>query len=316
MPAPEARRVVARRPPVPAERRLGARLPGGLAAHPGAAQRRRPLLGRDDRGGVHGRARHRQPPRRAPERAARAARGAAALRARRARDRRLRRREPASSTTTGSTRSPSRLPSPSLAGGLAHFAALLPPTLLMGMSLPLLVRAMLRDAGARPGRTIGYLYGINMLGAAAGAFAAPWLLIPRGGIAGAVARRRGRQPARGRSGALALARERDSAARRRAGPPPGEPIRATPRAPPVRAVALALRALGLRGALARDPLVPPDGRGREVDRVHLRHRARDLPARLRGRLPGRGAARSTACAARSRRSCSASARSCCSRGSP
>ena len=78
----------------------------------------------------------------------------------------------------------SRLESPSLAAGLAHFAALLPPTLLMGMSLPLLVRAMLRDVGTA-GRTIGTLYGINMLGAALGAFAAPWLLIPRAGIAGA-----------------------------------------------------------------------------------------------------------------------------------
>jgi len=78
----------------------------------------------------------------------------------------------------------SRLESPSLASGLAHFAALLPPTLLMGTSLPLLVRAMLRDL-ATAGRTIGTLYGINMLGAALGAFAAPWLLIPRGGIPGA-----------------------------------------------------------------------------------------------------------------------------------
>jgi predicted membrane-bound spermidine synthase len=78
----------------------------------------------------------------------------------------------------------SRLESPSLAAGLAHFAALLPPTLLMGMSLPLLVRAMLRDVGTA-GRTIGTLYGVNMLGAALGAFAAPWLLIPRAGIAGA-----------------------------------------------------------------------------------------------------------------------------------
>jgi spermidine synthase len=78
----------------------------------------------------------------------------------------------------------SRLESPSLASGLAHFAALLPPTLLMGTSLPLLVRAMLVDL-ATAGRTIGILYGINMLGAALGAFAAPWLLIPRGGIPGA-----------------------------------------------------------------------------------------------------------------------------------
>src|SRR5512134_3930907 len=55
----------------------------------------------------------------------------------------------------------------------------------MGMSLPLLVRAMLRDVRTA-GRTIGYLYGINMLGASAGAFAAPWLLLPSGGIPGAV----------------------------------------------------------------------------------------------------------------------------------
>jgi len=79
----------------------------------------------------------------------------------------------------------SRLPSPSFRGGLAHLAALLPPTLLMGMSLPLLVRAMLRQVSTA-GSTIGYLYGINMLGAAVGAFAAPWLLLPWGGIPGAV----------------------------------------------------------------------------------------------------------------------------------
>ena len=106
------------------------------------------------------------------------------VRGRRARDRRLRRREPASLLRLAL---PARgAPAEPLArGGLAHFGALLPPTLLMGMSLPLLVRAMLRDV-ATAGRTIGYLYGINMLGAAAGAFAAPWLLLPWAGIPGAV----------------------------------------------------------------------------------------------------------------------------------
>ena len=89
---------------------------------------------------------------------------AAALRARRARDRRLRSAEPFLYYDWLYPLA-SRLASPSLARGLAHFAALLPPTLLMGMSLPLLVRAMLRDlATAR--RTIGTLYGVNMLGGA------------------------------------------------------------------------------------------------------------------------------------------------------
>jgi spermidine synthase len=102
----------------------------------------------------------------------------------------------------------SRLESPSLASGLAHFAALLPPTLLMGMSLPLLVRAMLRDV-ATAGRTIGTLYGINMLGAALGALAAPWLLIPRGGIGGAALVAAGGNLLAG-LGALALARTPDA----------------------------------------------------------------------------------------------------------
>ena len=60
--------------------------------------------------------------------------------------------------------------------GLLHFFSLLFPTLLMGMSLPFLARAMVRDtAGAA--RTIGILYGINVLGASFGAMATPWVLI-------------------------------------------------------------------------------------------------------------------------------------------
>lgn len=77
------------------------------------------------------------------------------------------------------------LASPSLAAGLLHLAALLPPTTLMGMSLPLLARAVVTDVQGA-GRRIGFLYGVNVLGAAAGALAAPWLLLPWGGIPGAV----------------------------------------------------------------------------------------------------------------------------------
>ena len=64
-------------------------------------------------------------------------------------------------------------------------AALLVPTFLMGMSLPLLARAMignLADAATLTGR----LYGVNTLGAALGALAATWALIPLHGLEGAI----------------------------------------------------------------------------------------------------------------------------------
>ncbi|HET7746165.1 MAG TPA: hypothetical protein VFM29_02625, partial [Vicinamibacteria bacterium] len=55
----------------------------------------------------------------------------------------------------------------------------------MGMSLPLLVRGLVRDrAGAA--RTIGYLYGANALGAAVGAFLTPWVLLRYLAVTGAV----------------------------------------------------------------------------------------------------------------------------------
>ena len=69
--------------------------------------------------------------------------------------------------------------------GLMHFLALVAPTALMGMSLPLLVRGMVRDRDSA-GRTIGTLYGVNVLGAAAGALVTPWVLIRYFGLDGAV----------------------------------------------------------------------------------------------------------------------------------
>ncbi|HVL59210.1 MAG TPA: fused MFS/spermidine synthase [Burkholderiaceae bacterium] len=56
------------------------------------------------------------------------------------------------------------------------FVALLPPTVLMGMSLPLLSKAIVRSI-ATASAQIGWLYGVNTLGAGIGAFAAGWLLI-------------------------------------------------------------------------------------------------------------------------------------------
>jgi spermidine synthase len=75
--------------------------------------------------------------------------------------------------------------SPAWRAAVMHVASFLVPTVLMGMSLPFLVRAMVADvAGA--GRTIGFLYGINMLGASAGALLTPWVLIRLFGIRGAI----------------------------------------------------------------------------------------------------------------------------------
>jgi len=69
--------------------------------------------------------------------------------------------------------------------GPLHFLALLPPTTLMGMSLPFLVRALVRRADTAA-RTVGWLYAVNVLGAALGALATPWLLVRHLGVGGAV----------------------------------------------------------------------------------------------------------------------------------
>ena len=135
---------------------------------------------------------------------------------------------------------------------LAHFAAFLVPTTLMGMSLPFLVRATVRDT-ATASRVIAALYGINVLGAASGALLAPWVLVRYLGMEGAVL-----------LGALAnllaaaaalLTARRGLLEERAGGAAPLEAPRPTA-APALRAVPAALRAVGVPGALARDPVVP------------------------------------------------------------
>lgn len=59
---------------------------------------------------------------------------------------------------------------------LVHLGLLLVPTFLMGASLPLLARGLVRKTDSAA-RTIGVLYGINALGAAVGALAAAWYMI-------------------------------------------------------------------------------------------------------------------------------------------
>ncbi len=61
------------------------------------------------------------------------------------------------------------------------FCSLLWPTFFMGVSLPLLAKALTRDVGeAAP--TIGRLYGINTLGAAVGALVTTWIFLPQLGL--------------------------------------------------------------------------------------------------------------------------------------
>ena len=69
---------------------------------------------------------------------------------------------------------------------VVHFLSLLPPTVLMGMSLPFLVRGLVSDRFTAP-RTIGLLYAANALGAGVGAFLTPWLLLRYLGVSGAIA---------------------------------------------------------------------------------------------------------------------------------
>lgn len=61
------------------------------------------------------------------------------------------------------------------------FLTLLVPTVVMGLSLPLLGRALTGNIAMTP-RVVGMLYGCNTLGAAAGALAAPWVLTPQFGL--------------------------------------------------------------------------------------------------------------------------------------
>ncbi|HET7698077.1 MAG TPA: fused MFS/spermidine synthase [Vicinamibacterales bacterium] len=72
-----------------------------------------------------------------------------------------------------------------LAVAIVVFGALAWPTFWMGMSLPLLARAVTSTLAGAPAR-IGVLYGLNTLGAATGAFATTWILFPSAGLAGSL----------------------------------------------------------------------------------------------------------------------------------
>ena len=63
----------------------------------------------------------------------------------------------------------------------SEILALFPPTFAMGLSLPLLVRACVTDDASAPG-IVAWLYGVNVLGAAIGALATPWILLRYGSL--------------------------------------------------------------------------------------------------------------------------------------
>lgn len=69
---------------------------------------------------------------------------------------------------------------------LVAFISLLWPTILMGLSLPLLSKALVRTMRDAPGR-ISFLYGINTLGSGLGTLVAGWYLIGAVGYGAAVA---------------------------------------------------------------------------------------------------------------------------------
>jgi len=66
-----------------------------------------------------------------------------------------------------------------------HFVLLLPPTLLMGASLPLLSRGLVRDTDSAA-CSISVLYGCNTVGAALGALLTTWWLLGSYGLSGSV----------------------------------------------------------------------------------------------------------------------------------
>jgi spermidine synthase len=71
------------------------------------------------------------------------------------------------------------------AAAMVLFGSLLWPTFLMGLSMPLLGRALTPDLEAIGG-VVGSLYAWNTLGAAGGAFVATWVLLPRFGLEGSL----------------------------------------------------------------------------------------------------------------------------------
>ena len=164
------------------------------------------------------------------------------------------------------------------------FAGLLWPTFLMGCSLPFLSKAVVSEI-AGSAKLIGWLYGLNTLGAGVGAFVGGWypdrhVRLRQGGLCRrrAESRGRGRRPAAGARPDLADGTRNAGRARRLA---------------IGRRRGVALVAAGLHQRLpdrgAADRLVPPDRRAAAVQRLQLLAGPVGVPAGRCRRPAGRRA---------------------------
>ena len=168
------------------------------------------------------------------------------------------------------------------------FASLLVPTCLMGVSLPLLSRALTHDVGDA-GRIIGSLYGWNTLGAAAGAFTTTWILIPNIGLEGALLAGAASNVLCA-IGAFAIGARRPARHTTAIVEPDGD------RRPRLSRPALfeldpGLCADGADRTRLRDHVVPPARRGAKIHGVHVRHGARRVSRWARPRRRDRVAIR-------------------------
>ena len=164
---------------------------------------------------------------------------------------------------------------------LVHLAVLLPPTFLMGMSLPLLARATVVDTRSA-GRTLGLLYGINLLGAALGALLAPWWFIRFYGIRGATFAAAALNVFAGATGLAAGARAGREWPVRRSGPGGRERCRGRADVP---LLDPPLRPQRVLRAVAGGGVVPRARRGAQVECLHVRHPPLRLPVRIGPGMP-------------------------------
>ena len=172
---------------VPGVRRVRPDLSGPVAAHARPRLRRHRVLGEHRVGQLHGRSRARQLPRRQGRRSHQRSRssGSVSLKSWSACPRWP--RPPASPRCSTCTHL--RLPSLpqsfaalTTARATMSFLVLLVPTLMMGASLPLIIRSSMFRGGTL-GSRVGLLYGTNTTGAILGTLAAGLYLIPTVGIA-------------------------------------------------------------------------------------------------------------------------------------